>query len=342
MSFKRRLKKEINSITPNQIVLNNIRKECGIETVEKQSKPRKMWRLLALPVFACLMLAVVCSSIVFALPKGQEAYVLVEMNPKVEFVAKNDTVIKQRALNKEAQVLLLGTDYCGDSVASAIKAVVRDAESLGLIAKGDSVCISMVDTTQIGGKAKNVHESSVIDTLGKDFQLTTSFSNKNDLVKAVANKCDVAKSKVENKSVDKLIAMYANYDETELMNFSKTIAAQINGYRAELDLNLKCDQNLADCEKILDLLHAIKYNLLVYNNGQTDELCSVLEKYVALANTRYDNVLQDLSFDANGVVALNALIDDYESRCQVIETAYTSAFETKLLDLKLRILAAIK
>jgi len=341
MNFKRRLKREINSITPNPVVLNNVRKECGIETLAPHAKQRKTLRLVMLPVFACLLLAVVCSSIVFALPKGQETYVLVEMNPKVEFVAKNDTVVKQRALNKEAQVLLLGTNYCGDSVATAINAVVRDAETLGLIAQGDAVCISMVDTTQIGGKAKSVYAPSVIETLGNDFQLTTSFSNKNDLVKAVANKCDVAKEKVANKSVDKLITMYANYDETELINFSKSIATQINGYRAELDLNLKSDQDLADYENILDLLRSIKYNLSVYNNGETDELRSVLEKYVALANTRYDDMLKDLTFDANGIVALTALIDDYESRCQSIETAYTTDYETKLLDLKLRILATI-
>lgn len=342
MNFKRRLKKEINDIKPNQIVLNNIRKECGIETTMQQVKPRKTFRLFMLPVFACLLLAVVCSSIVFALPKGQEAFVLVEMNPKVEFVAKNDTVIKQRALNKEAQVLLLGTDYCGESVATAIKAIVQDAEALGLIAKGDPVCISMVDTTQIGGRAKNVYKPSIVDTLGKDYQLTTSFSNKNDLVKAVAKKCDVAKGKVENKSVDKLIAMYADYNETELMNFSKTIAAQINGYRAELDLDLKSDQNLADCKTVLDLLRSIKYNLLVYNNGQTDELRSVLEKYVELANVRFDNILEDLTFDANGITAISTLIDDYENRCMSIESAHTITYETKLLDMKLRILATIK
>ena len=341
MSFKRRLKKEINSIKPNQNIFDNVCTECRIEKPQMQVKSRKTFRLVALPVFACLLLAVVCSSIIFALPKGQEKYVLIEMNPKVEFIAKNDIVIKQRALNKEAQVLLLGVNYCGDSVTTAIQEVIYEAESLGLINKGEQVCISMVDTSRVGGKVRNIHERTIADTIGKDYALTTSFTNKNDLVKVVANKMDVSKKKIENKSVDNLISMYSGYDESELINFSKSIAAQINGYRAELDLDLKSNQNLTEYEDILDLLRSIRYNLLVYNNGQTDELYGVLDKYVSLVNTRYDNILAALTLDDNGVNALNVLIDEYENNCAAIEKMYKSTYESNVRELKLRILAEI-
>lgn len=342
MNFKHRLKKEINSIEPNQTVLKNVLNQCGIESTMVQVKPRRTFRLIALPIFACLMLAVICTSIVFALPKGEEAYVLIEMNPKVQLVAQNNIVTKQRALNKEAQILLLGTDYRGKSIASAIELVVRDAEMLGLISKGDSVCISMVDTTQIGGKVRNIQGATAYDSLSKDYQLTTVFSNKSGLVNAVAKKCDKSKVDIENKSVEKLIAMYTDYNESELLSFSKTICTQINSYRAELELNLKSDKNLADYENILDLIQAIKYNLLVYNNGQTDDLRAVLEKYVDIANVRYDNILQNFTFDSNGISTLNALIDDYENRCISIKNSFTSIYEEKIRELKLNILATME
>ncbi len=347
MSFKRRLKREINQIKPSQAVFENICRECEIPAAKPvtTSCPNKRKIMFAvLPVFACVMLAVICSTIIFALPsKDGKSYVLLETNAKLELAVEDDVVVEQRALDEQAQVLLFGNDLKGLTVAGAVRKVVDEAEKIGLINKGDAVSVSV-----LGGTSKNINVSNIAsgtnpiaEALKGEYALTSSFTTRSDLERKLAGQLDIDRDKLKGKSERELLSLYAGRNAHDIAELNKNIAKQINAYKAEFDLSLKSDEVLEDAEHALQLMQSIKYNLSLYLNSESESLVEALNKYVALSNEKYGDLLAGFTFDEGGAQLIDGLIAEYENRVDTIVNEYKAEYQSKVVALKMSILSGL-
>lgn len=344
MNIERKIKKTINDVKPSEKVFMNICKEVGIEKKCVPQKSRSSILRIYLPIFACLVLMVTCVSIVFALPKGNDkSYFLVEMNSKVELVSKDNIVVEQYALDNQAQVLLLGKDYKQMTVANAIRQLANDAENLGIIAKGDIITISAVIQTNvnINGAKKIENNETIVGTVGNDFNLNCSFSNKNELVSKVSNKLGIDKGAVNNKKINELIRLYTGFDENTLISLNKHIEKSISDYQAEYELNLKSDDELKNCYDFIDLATALRDNSKQYILHESERLKTVIDKYVDCINERFDNIIQNFSVSNENIISLENLIKQCQNTAKIIVENYKNQFDYNVYQLKLNILTAL-
>ena len=302
MSIKRLLKKRIQKIQPSQNILASIKAECGIMNVTLHKKPihKDVKFRVLMPIMACFVFAITCSSIVFTMPKNSDktSYVLLEMGAQVQFVTEDNVVVNQQGLNKEAQVLLLGCDYVEENVGDAIVDVVDNAEKLGMISKGDNIKITTFANKNFKElSADNVSSNfnTIQSNLQANYNVSKTYQNKNQLVNIISNKYACNPSSIDDKNLDDLIEIYVNCDKKDNMKFYYSIYSEYDNIwlQAQNDLNIDIQYNLY--KNLADELSKLVYNIESLQTAYNESLYESLNGLVESINANLNGVLGDLA-----------------------------------------------
>ncbi len=94
-------------------------------------------RLIAMALILCFTVAIAsCGSLASTEDETDAyAYIAIDINPSVELIVNEDEVIKVRALNDDALVLLSGEEIEGLTVEDATKKIVELADELGYLSE---------------------------------------------------------------------------------------------------------------------------------------------------------------------------------------------------------------
>lgn len=114
--------------------------------------------------FLILLLFVTLFPILFGCGKGANytvpnAFITIDINPSIEIITGKDGLVEEvSALNEDAEILLVGTDFTGKSVEEVSEAIVELANELGYIdSEQDNALI-------ITAEAENADETEELET----------------------------------------------------------------------------------------------------------------------------------------------------------------------------------
>ena len=348
MSIKRLLKKRIQKIQPSQNILASIKAECGIMNVTLHKKPiHKDVRLSVLmPIMACFVFAITCSSIVFTMPKSSDktSYVLLEMGAQVQFVTEDNVVVDQQGLNKEAQVLLLGCDYVEDNVGQAIVDVVDSAEKLGMIAKGDDIKITtfVSNVKELSAETTPNNLNSAQNNLQENYNVTKVYQDKNQLVNLISNKYACTPSSINDKNVDDLIEIYVNYDKKDNMKYYYNIYSEYDNIwlQAQNDLNIDIQYNIY--KNLADELSKLVYNIESLQTAYNESLYESLNGLVESINANLNGVLGDLEITDEYLNEVKDYLQNVNDKRNDIINDYYEKFNQDIIEFKSQLYNDIK
>ena len=349
MSIKRLLKKRIQKIQPSQNILASIKAECGIMNVTLHKKPiHKDVRLRVLmPIMACFVFAITCSSIVFTMPRNSDktSYVLLEMGAQVQFVTEDNVVVNQQGLNKEAQVLLLGCDYVEENVGQAIVDVVDNAEKLGMIAKGDEIKITTFaneNIKELSAETTPNNLNSAQNNLQENYNVTKVYQDKNQLVNLISNKYACTPSSINDKNVDDLIEIYVNYDKKDNMKFYYSIYSEYDNIwlQAQNDLNIDIQYNIY--KDLANELSKLIYNIESLQISYNENLFNSLNGVVETINANLDNVLGDLEITDEYLNEVKDYLQNINDKRNEIVNDYYEKFNQDIIEFKSQLYYDIK
>ena len=340
MNYKKLLKKRINKIEPNQSILDDIKFECGIVCQSNTKKViyQKRWFKVFVPVMACFVLGITCTSVIFSMSRNSDltSYVLMEMGAQVQFVTDDNIVVKQQGLNKEAQVLLLGCDYVDESIDDAIMDVANNAQQLGMINVGDEIKISAI-CEEVNNSFKKSNLYSCLNNINNNFEdytFTNYFINRNNFINDVANKYACAVASVENKATDELLKIYVNYDQNENLKYHYYIYNEYNNVWDRTQNELNEDVLYNQYLNLSSELEIILTNLEIFNSNNNNELLERISQEVDKINNEYNNVLENFENSDSYYDYVNNVIINNDDEIDKILNQYNSLYKQNIFDLK--------
>ena len=343
MNIIRLLKKRIKDIQPNLDLLENIKKQCGIENVKVvKTAVKRHWLRVFVPIMACFVLAITCTSVIFTMPNeiDKTSYILVEMGPQLQFVAEDNIVVEQQGLNKEAQVLLLGCDYVDNSIDNVINDVVDNATELGMVAKGDEIKIFTITGAKENElKKTNLYSNfkSVQNRLGQEYQLTNSFANKEDLVGTIGDKYACSTSGFSSKPVNDLIEIYVNYDQRENLKYYYSINAEYDNIWQDTQLQLNQDVRYNLYKNLLDELQMLVNNIQSLQQSFNQELFDNIDGVVDYINVNFGDILGEFNIDDEYLNLVRTQLQDVGDEIDNIINSYYDEFDSKISQYKLKL-----
>lgn len=348
MKIIRLIKKRINDIEPNADMLKAIKAQCGIEVKAKVKIPlykRTLFRVLT-PVMACFLLAVTCTSVIFALPRNSSttSYILLELGSQVQFVAKDNTVVSQQALNPEAQILLLGCDYVDENVDDAIVDVVQNAEELGMIAEGDAINIATVVDSSVEHNKKNSIYSSMNNAqekLGGNYELSCTFSGRNGLVDSVALKYACSEDSIDNKNIIDLIKIYVNYDSIENQKYEYNLNNEYENIWEQTQADMNADSQYNSYKDLANNLNIVITNLELLQNDFDQKICDAVSIIIDDINGNYDNMLGDFNPDEEFLKMVKDKSQIIKEEINETIQLYYDQFEQDIMEFKRNLYSTI-
>lgn len=157
--------------------------------------------------------------------KVSNAYVTVDINPSIEIITgENGLVVQVNALNQDAQVLLVDTDFIGKTVDQVTAEIIELAMELGYIQ--EDVQNSMIITAEAGVNTKELQEklaSKVHDLVKKRqirLELLEETLNATQDIRSLAAELNVSIGKM------KLITKAMLSDETLTLEVAATMSVK--------------------------------------------------------------------------------------------------------------------
>ena len=339
MKIIRILRKRIKDIQPNNQVLDEIKAQCGISVSVNAKTPfykRRIYKML-MPVMACLLLSVNCASIVFTLPKNSSttSYILLELGSQVQFVAQDDVVVEQQALNPEAQILLLGCDYVDSAVDEAIVDVVNNAETLGMIAPGDDINISTVVSSNVDSKSSICKGlNSAQNELSKSYQLNSTISDRGDLLDSVAVKYACSEQSIDDKNIADLIKIYVNFDSLEHQEFEYNLNSQYENIWEQMQADMNSDSAYNEYKDLSQNLYIIIVNLQILQSDYDQKMYETINEMIQNINGNYDNMLGEFNINPEFALIVQEKCDYVNDEINKKIESYHDWFEQEVLDYK--------
>ncbi|MBO5357450.1 MAG: hypothetical protein J6A95_06740 [Clostridia bacterium] len=116
-------------------------------------------KILAIALMLCLAVPFTACLVDAPQTEGAYAYVAIDINPSLELIAKDDVVVKVRALNDDANILLSGETIEGLSLEEATEKVVSLASELGYLNE-ENTDVNITVTTDDEKITKEIEEKA--------------------------------------------------------------------------------------------------------------------------------------------------------------------------------------
>ena len=276
----KRLRKEINNVNFDPSVLDNIKKQGGLENyrTEETSRstyvksPRKKTWLRYAPIAASLC-CILILSVLLAFPGGgapdNPTLMTVNTNSLIEFtIDENENVTSQRALKKKGVIVLLNNDFTNQNYAKSCEEVILTAEKLDIIENSDKIEIMIIDDdpqleNQLTQKLSyELKTSSVASAVENDFVFTTPMltSVKNDADKygvsyskmSLVNEANTLRNipirEAVSMSTQQLIDHVYGYSESKINIFQNNVTSDFIAF------NKQCSTAFSDLDTIAAML----------------------------------------------------------------------------------------
>ncbi len=142
--IEKNLKRELDAKVPD--LKDKIKAEVYPHEIAGKARRKNaafsLRRIIYAVCIVAVLAAIVVSSAVLTPPPGGTT-VVVSINPRVEFVLDDDTVISQKGLNEDGVTLLLNDNYVGMNINSAVDTLLGRAKSLGFLKDNRTVKLAV-------------------------------------------------------------------------------------------------------------------------------------------------------------------------------------------------------
>ncbi len=142
--IEKNLKRELDAKVPD--LKDKIKAEVYPHEIAGKARRKNaafsLRRIIYAVCIVAVLVAIVVSSAVLTPPPGGTT-VVVSINPRVEFVLDDDTVISQKGLNEDGVTLLLNDNYVGMNINSAVDTLLGRAKSLGFLKDNRTVKLAV-------------------------------------------------------------------------------------------------------------------------------------------------------------------------------------------------------
>lgn len=142
--IEKKLKREMDAKVPD--LKEKIMAEAFPETAVRQSRGKSAPFAFRRAIYSvCIVVALAAIIITAALltPPPGGTTVVVSINPRVEFVLDDDTIVSQKGLNEDGVTLLLNDNYVGMNINQAVDKLLGRAKSLGFLKDNRTVKLAV-------------------------------------------------------------------------------------------------------------------------------------------------------------------------------------------------------
>ncbi len=326
--FRKLLKNQVNDKKFDDRIKENIIKNCPIqnqnlilknnlEEKNDNAKSNKNFKFKwGYAVFAVCMSLIIVFSIILLNNIGKNnaslgnspVLLTININPSVEFTLDDEgTVVAQRGLNKDGEILLLGYSFVNLNSAEATKQVITAADRLGLL-QDNPINIMIIDEN--GDIVKNIENNflqlineNVLSSLGitNKFYVNAFDSNiskqaqkygiSDSMMQIINSACDktgISVSEALNMPLTELVELANDYNEKEMHAFIEELDKHFEDMEESMEDELEVfEEELEKLEELLEQMEEDKnYSVAYYK----DAILAITQN-----NSLFDGLFKDES-----------------------------------------------
>ncbi len=129
--IEKKLKREMDAKVPDlkEKIMAEAFPESAVRQPRGKSAPFALRRAIYSVCIVVALAAIIITAALLTPPPGGTT-VVVSINPRVEFVLDDDTIVSQKGLNEDGVTLLLNDNYVGMNINQAVDKFFWDAPNL--------------------------------------------------------------------------------------------------------------------------------------------------------------------------------------------------------------------
>ena len=142
--IEKKLKREMDAKVPDlkEKIMAEAFPESAVRQPRGKSAPFALRRAIYSVCIVVALAAIIITAALLTPPPGGTT-VVVSINPRVEFVLDDDTIVSQKGLNEDGVTLLLNDNYVGMNINQAVDKLLGRAKSLGFLKDNRTVKLAV-------------------------------------------------------------------------------------------------------------------------------------------------------------------------------------------------------